>query len=147
MYVSTETSWLFKMTSQPLSVPMPSNHQSSFTDINFQAICFATEVLDVITSFIITFASLSWTGWISLLITIIALAGLTHSAGTQVSTLDLYFPLFATIILPLVGLLYFAFSRRDKAALAIAQTKSLVVGLCLLPSSGGELGNEVGDFV
>ncbi|MEW5312151.1 MAG: hypothetical protein WDW38_003799 [Sanguina aurantia] len=125
---------------------LSSINKSSFTDINFQAICFATEALDIITSFIINYANLSWTGWISLAITIFALAGLTRTAGeSSISSLNLYFPLFATIILPLIGLVFFTFSRRHKAMLGIAQTKALVVGLCLLPSNGGELGNQALD--
>lgn len=112
----------------------------SFVDLRYQAATLATELFDLFVSALLTVTSLSWSSWISIAVMVIV-AGVDLAAGkyseeayTSGST-DLFFPLFAFIVLPILILISLTYWRRDQAQSHLADAKAQMVALCVQPSA------------
>ncbi|PNH08726.1 hypothetical protein TSOC_004710, partial [Tetrabaena socialis] len=113
---------------------LPSFNKALLFDIRYQAVQFATELLDIFLAVVVTLACLSWSSWISITISIASIAGIKDGNG---SVLDMAFAFFMYIILPLLMLLLFVFARRERALSAIADLKASFVALLLSRPGGG----------
>jgi hypothetical protein len=94
---------------------------------------FTGELADVFKAALITFACLSWTAWISIGVSIIAVSTIINIQIKDLSGADssIVLPFFAVIILPLLGLVVVSYQRRNRAYEAIAQLKASLTALSL----------------
>lgn len=115
---------------------LPSFNKAVFLDFRYQAVQFATEFLDIFFSVLVTFSTLSWTAWIGVVVHIVSLAG-TLAAGTfGNATIELMFPFFVYVLLPLLIFMAVIFMRRERALTHIADLKSIFVALLLSRPQG-----------
>ncbi len=115
---------------------LPSFNKAVFLDFRYQAVQFATEFLDIFFSVLVTFSTLSWTAWIGVGVHIVSLAG-TLAAGTfGNATIELMFPFFVYVLLPLLIFMAVIFMRRERALKHIADLKSIFVALLLSRPQG-----------
>ncbi|KAG2447018.1 hypothetical protein HYH02_008171 [Chlamydomonas schloesseri] len=109
---------------------LPSFNKSLIFDVRYQAVQFATELLDVFLASFVSFACLSWTSWISVSVNIITIAA-TLNINDDQAAMDIPFIFFIYIVLPILILFTIVFGRRESALRSLAELKAAVVSLLL----------------
>lgn len=114
---------------------LPSFNKSLVFDLRYQAVQFATELLDIFLACFVTFACLSWSAWISISVNVITIAATLTTNYAQVS-MDIPFIFFIYIVLPILILFAIVFRRREYALQSLAELKAAVVSLLLHRPAG-----------
>jgi hypothetical protein len=128
-----------------------------YFDVRHHALAITTEVWDLIISTVITGFHLSWSAWVSILITIVAVAVSVSDSSwinqvsvprdekdemyvvTDASTSVAYvIMLLGSVFLPLYALLAMVWLRRSSALASMAKLKAHVVGI-VLSAGGGDV--------
>ena len=112
----------------PYHTPDPAISNHTFEQpksICCTAVGIALECSDIVVSAIITYFNLSWSGWISFLVTILATVIVLHTKDNP-GVGNLFLPFFAFFILPLVVMFYLTVTRRDAAQRALGKVKAQV---------------------
>lgn len=139
---------------------LTSYNEATF-NVRYQALMLALEAWDVIISVAVTLFHLSWTSWLSIVITILSVSismgesgwlmeswAIDPSPGDVITadasvSVAFYLPFIGAMFMPMFALLAMVFWRREKALQALAKLKSHVVGLVLSASAGDAEGGEI----
>lgn len=124
---------------------LSSYNRATFFDVRYQAVQFATAVIDIFVSALVTAAALSWTAWISIGISVINTAAtfsIDKSTAPAGYLMDSLFPFYMYTILPLLILLVLTFWRRERALSHLAHLKAAFVTLLLDRACAAESGSS-----